>query len=111
MTSLSDTAVWVSIALAGAGTQAIRWAFVIGVRPTARIPDVVLRALRLIPAAVLAALAAPAFVRPGGGWEVPWENLRLMAGVIAALAAWRTRNVLATIAAGMAALWLLTWLT
>ena len=110
MTALSETVVWVTIVLAGLGTQAIRWSFVVAVPPAARIPDVVLRALRLIPAAVLAALAAPAFVRPGGGWEVPWENLRLMAGLIAALAAWRTRNVLATIAAGMAALWLLTWL-
>lgn len=111
MTVLSNTDVWLAIALAGAGTQAIRWAFVVTARPTARIPDPVLRALRLIPAAVLAALAAPAFVRPEGGWEAPWENLRLIAGLVAGLAAWKTRNVLATIAAGMAALWLLTWLT
>ena len=35
------------------------------------------------------------------------QNLRLLAGTLAALVAWRTRNVLATIAAGMGALWIL----
>ena len=110
MTALSDTAVWVAIVLAGAGTQAIRWSFIVAVGPTAQIPDVVLRALRLIPAAVLAALVAPAFVRPGGAWVVPWQNEHLIAGLVAALVAGRTRNVLATIAAGMMVLWLLTWL-
>jgi branched-subunit amino acid transport protein len=58
---------------------------------------------------VLAALVAPALVRPGGGWEVPWENIRLIAGLAAGVVAWRTRNVVATIATGMAVLWLLTW--
>ena len=31
--------------------------------------------------------------------------------VIAGAVAWRTKNVLATVAAGMAALWFVTWLT
>ena len=37
-------------------------------------------------------------------------NLRLPAGLLAALVAWRTRNVLLTITAGMVALWLMQWL-
>ena len=107
--TMSDAALWTAIGLAGFGTQAIRWAFVVSIRQTARIPDVVMRGLRLVPAAVLAALVAPALVRPDGGWEVPWENIRLIAGLGAAAVAWRTRNVMATIATGMVVLWLLTW--
>ncbi len=106
---MSDAAIWVAIGLAGFGTQAIRLAFVVTIRQTTRIPPVALRALRLVPAAVLAALAAPALVRPDGPYEMPWENLRLLAGLLAGAVAWRTRNVVATIAAGMTALWLLTW--
>ena len=34
---------------------------------------------------------------------------RLLAGVVAGLVAWRTRNVTVTFLAGMAALWLLSW--
>ena len=33
-------------------------------------------------------------------------NPRLLAGIIAALVAWRTRNTMLTILAGMAALWI-----
>jgi branched-subunit amino acid transport protein len=35
-------------------------------------------------------------------------NARLIAGVIAALVAWRTKNVVLTIAIGMIALWVLS---
>lgn len=107
--TMSDAALWTAIGLAGLGTQAIRWLFAVALGRTVRIPEVVLRGLRLVPAAVLAALVAPALVRPGAGWEVPWENTRLLAGVVAGLVAWKTRNVVATIAAGMGALWLLDW--
>jgi branched-subunit amino acid transport protein len=110
VTTLSDATIWTAILLAGAGTQVIRWSFVLAVSSKTHLPDVVGRALRLIPSAVLAALLIPALVRPGGTFEVPWSNLRLIAALVAALVAWRTRNVVATIAVGMGVLWLLTWL-
>lgn len=111
MTSLSDATIWTTILLAGAGTQLIRWSFVLAISSKTRLPDVAMRALRLIPSAVLSALLIPALVRPGGSFEAPWSNLRLMAALVAALVAWRTRNVVATIVVGMGVLWLLTWLT
>ena len=111
MTSLSDATIWVTILLAGAGTQVIRWSFVATMSRRTRIPDIAMRALRLIPSAVLAALLAPALIRPDGPYEVPWSNLRLLAALVAAAVAWRTQNVVATITTGMGALWLLTWLT
>ena len=111
MTTISTTSIWIVIVLAGIGTQAIRWSFLATLGENSHIPDLAMRALRLIPAAVLAALVLPALIRPGGSFEFPWENLRLLAGVGAALVAWKTHNVMATIATGMGLLWLLTWLT
>ena len=106
MTSLSPLDIWVVMVVAAVGNLVLRYSF-IGLlnRSLDEIPDLARRALRLIPAAVLAALIAPALTHPGGGLDL-W-NERLLAGVIAALVAWRTKNVLATISVGMAALWLL----
>jgi branched-subunit amino acid transport protein len=71
------------------------------------IPIVVQRALRFVPPAVLSAIVAPELLMPGGEFNLSLDNARLLAGVIAMLVAWRTKNVLATIAAGMVALWVL----
>jgi branched-subunit amino acid transport protein len=71
------------------------------------IPIVIQRALRFVPPAVLSAIVAPELLMPGGEFNLSLGNARLLAGVIAMLVAWRTKNVLATIAAGMIALWVL----
>ncbi len=71
------------------------------------IPLVVQRALRFVPPAVLSAIIAPELLMPGGQFDVSPGNARLIAGVIATLVAWRTKNVLLTIAVGMIALWVL----
>lgn len=65
------------------------------------------QALRFVPFAVLSALILPELLRPAGALDISLGNLRLIAGVIAILVAWRTRNVLLTIVAGMGALWIL----
>ena len=44
---------------------------------------------------------------PGGTLDLTLGNPRLIAGVIAALVAWRTHNTLLSIAAGMILLWVL----
>jgi branched-subunit amino acid transport protein len=72
------------------------------------IPVVVQRALRFVPPAVLSAIIAPELLMPGGEFNLSLANARLLAGVIATLVAWRTKNVLLTIAAGMIALWVLS---
>jgi len=43
----------------------------------------------------------------GGALNLSLGNDRLLAGLVGLLVAWRTRNVLWTVAAGMVALWLL----
>ncbi len=72
------------------------------------IPPLVQRGLKYVPPAVLSAIIFPELFRPQGALDVSWGNARLLAGVVATLVAWRTRNVLWTIAAGMAVFWLLS---
>jgi branched-subunit amino acid transport protein len=56
---------------------------------------------------VMAALVLPALVNVNGAIDLSLGNERLLAGALAAFVAWRTRQVLLTLAVGMAALWLL----
>ncbi len=73
-------------------------------------PEVVTRALRYVPPAVLSAIIFPEVLLRDGVFVTPWANPRLLAGLVAAVVAWRTRNVLLTIAIGMLAFWVLGWL-
>jgi branched-subunit amino acid transport protein len=98
--------IWVTIVIAGLLTFAIRLSFIIllgRVEPAPWFRN----ALRYVPAAVLSAIAAPELLSPGGLVNASLGNSRLLAGGIAIAVAWRTKNVLLTIAAGMAALALL----
>jgi len=64
--------------------------------------------LRFVPVAVLSAIVALQVFIPSGQLDLSLvENHRLQASVLAILVAWRTRNMLLTIAVGMAALWIL----
>lgn len=71
------------------------------------LPPWLLRALRYVPAAVLSAIILPELLLSGGALDISLGNERLLAGLVGILVAWRTRNVLWTVAAGMVALWLL----
>ncbi len=98
---MSQTArLWLTIALAGAGTFLARLSFLGVAHRMADPPIGVQRVLRMIPPAALAALVLPAFVRPEGGFDL--TQPRLFAGLIATAVAFRTKNVLLTLAVGMA---------
>jgi branched-subunit amino acid transport protein len=60
--------------------------------------------LRFVPPAVLTAIIFPELLLPNGTLDISLGNERLLAGLIAALVAWRSGNIVATIIAGMAAL-------
>lgn len=68
-----------------------------------QLPDTALRALRYVPLAVLTAIIVPAILMPGGDIDLRPENTYLVGGIIAALVAWRTKNLLLTIIVGMGA--------
>jgi branched-subunit amino acid transport protein len=100
------TTFWWVMIIAGLATFAIRLSFILligerDVAPWAR------RALRLVPPAVLTAIIVPEMLLLGGNLDLSLGNERLLAGGLAALLAWRTRNVVLTIVVGMLALWLL----
>ena len=65
------------------------------------------RGLRFVPPAVLSAIILPELVQPAGQLNLSLGNVRLLAGLLAMLVAWRTRNVLLTVGAGMVGLWIL----
>jgi branched-subunit amino acid transport protein len=67
------------------------------------LPDIILRSLKYIPAAVLSAIIAPAVFMPdGSSLDFSLGNSYLLAGAAAALISWRTKNLLLTILLGMA---------
>jgi branched-subunit amino acid transport protein len=67
--------------------------------------------LRYVPPAILGALIAPEIFMLGDSLNASPDNPRLWAALMALLVAGLTRSVLATIGAGMAALWLMqVWL-
>ena len=97
--------VWTAIVLAGIGTFAMRASFLAAAHRLAADPPAVQRVLRQIPPAALAAIVAPALLRPEGAFDL--LHPRFAAGVLAAVVAWRTRSVALTLLVGMAALVLL----
>ena len=99
---------WLTLLAMGLVTYAIRLSL-IGVLGDWQAPPFVTRALRFVPPAVLSAIILPELLWPNDTLDLSLTNARLLAGLLAGLVAWRTKNVLATIAVGMAALWILQW--
>jgi branched-subunit amino acid transport protein len=103
---MSTTSLWLLFIITGLGTFLQRFLFIYLFGKSA-MPDWLIRALRFVPAAALAALVFPALTHPTGHLDLSLHNFRLMAGLGGAIVAWKTRNVLLTILTGMVLLWLL----
>jgi branched-subunit amino acid transport protein len=99
---------WLTMLAAGLLTFLIRYSF-IGTAGRVNPPDWFRRMLRFVPIAALTALVWPDLLMPAGEVDLSFANPRLLAGVIAALVAWRSRNIFLTIGVGMLALWGLQW--
>ena len=97
--------IWVAIVLSGVGTYAMRASFLVFAHRLADVPPGVQRLLRQIPPAALAAIVVPALLRPEG--TVDLTHPRFAAGLLAAAVAWRTKNIAATLAVGIAVVMLL----
>jgi branched-subunit amino acid transport protein len=74
------------------------------------LPKPVLRALKYVPPAILAAIIVPELLFREDQLYIALDNSYLVAGIFAALVAWRTKNLLLTIVLGMAAMWGWRWL-
>ena len=103
---MSQGWLWVTITVVGLLTWGLRLSFIVFMGKM-QVSLIVQRGLRFVPIAVLSALIAPALFFKGGSLDVSLSNIRLIAGILAILVAWRTKNVLLTIFSGMACLLIL----
>jgi branched-subunit amino acid transport protein len=98
--------IWLIIIAIGVITYATRLSFIL-VFGGMEMPRNVSRALRFVPAAVLSAIIFPELLIREGSLYLSAGNERLLAGLLAFLVAWFTKNTLLTILAGMAVLFIL----
>jgi branched-subunit amino acid transport protein len=100
---------WIVIVAVGALNYLSRLSF-IALFAHLEIPPLVARALRFVPSTMLTAIVVPAIVFTAPGTlAFSYTNPKLVAGLVAALIAWRSRSATATMAGGMVALWIAQW--
>jgi branched-subunit amino acid transport protein len=104
---VSEGGLWLVIIGGMLATYTTRLSFILLVPPE-RMPGWFRRGLRFVAPAVLAGLVATDLIGTADTLNLTPGNLRLIAGVVAAIVAWRTRNAWVTILTGMVALWLLS---
>jgi branched-subunit amino acid transport protein len=97
------------IIASGLMTFAARFSM-IGIFGNRQLPAILKRLLAYIPAAALSALILPDILLVDGQFRL-LANAEIPAFIIAAIVAYRYRSIIATIATGMAALWLIEALT
>ena len=107
---MSNSLIWLMIICMGLVTYLERGSFVLFLGQR-KFPPKLEKSLRLVPPAVLAALVTPAFLFREDVIDISLGNHRLLAGIVAALAAWWSKNVVVTILVGMMSLWLMQYLS
>jgi branched-subunit amino acid transport protein len=100
---------WLAILAVSVAAFALRGAFIVLADPH-RFPHAFRQALKFVPPAVLAAIVALGLAFPAGHVELSLHNLRLVAGLVAIVAAMFVRGTIATLVIGMGVLWALQWL-
>jgi branched-subunit amino acid transport protein len=94
---------WLIMLAGGLLTYAMRLSFIV-MWGKFQVPSWLQRALRFVPPAVLTAIIFPEMLLPSGQLDLSLANARVIAGALAALVAWRTRNIVLTILVGMGVL-------
>lgn len=103
---MSETAqFWLLIVVLALGTWAMR-ALPIMLHGHVPHPPWLARLLRHVPVAALTALVVPAALYLHAGNNYAFAPDRTLAAIVALAVAWRTKNTLATLAAGMGTLWI-----
>lgn len=97
---------WITIIIAGVMTYLIRLSFIF-LFTRLVLPNWLKLALRFIPPAVLTAIIFSEILFIQGSIQINIGNTRLIAGLVAVIVAWRTKNAIMTITIGMATLWFL----
>lgn len=103
---MSNIQLIMTILIIGMGTFIFRFSFIF-LYGKMKLPQWVHRAMRFVPPAVLSALIFPAILIRDQELWLSLENPRLLAGMVAIAIAWRTKNLLLTIASGLGIFWLI----
>lgn len=98
--------IWLVFLLGGLLTFAMRFSFIYAFGRV-RVPPALHRALRFVPPAVLSAIIFPEVLLTDGRVHAGAGDHRLAAAAVSVAVALWTRKVLPTIAAGMAALFIM----
>lgn len=101
--------IWLVLLIGGLITFLTRFSFIY-LFGRFQIPETVRKALHYVPPAVLSAIVFPELLLNDGLLNLSFGNFRLLAGLVAVLVAWFSKNTLVTILAGMAALFLLQFI-
>ena len=101
--------IWIVMLIGGLITFTIRFSFIY-MFGKFHIPETIRKALHYVPPAVLSAIVFPELLLPNGTLNFSFSNYRLLAGLVAMMVAWWTKNILITILVGMIALFALQWL-
>ncbi len=100
--------IWLIILAAGLLTYAIRLSFII-LWGKVSVPERLVSGLKFVPPAVLSALIFPDLFLNQGHLDVSLSNLRLIAGLLTIIIAWKTRSALLSIFTGFLVLVVLEW--
>ncbi len=103
---MNDVELWVTIVLAALVTFALRYV-PMKLLEKQRLAPWLERALRYVPAATLSGLVFPALLLQNNKLALSFANDRLIAGLLAIVLAYFSRNAVLTIVGGLAALWVL----
>jgi len=98
--------IWLVMLLGGLITFGMRFSLIY-LFGRLHIPETMRKALHYVPPAVLSAIIFPELFLHDQELHIALDNFRLLAGLVAVLVAWFSKNTLLTIIAGMLALFLL----
>lgn len=71
------------------------------------VPTWLNRWLKYVPVAILTALIVPSLLLPQGYLDISLQNHYLIAGIAAAIVAYKSRNIIATLGIGMSIMFIL----
>ena len=97
--------IWLLMVLCGAATFLSRFLLFSEIAPK-KLPHWLSEAMGFVPVAILTAIIVPAVLMPEGSIMLE-GNWRILAAIIAGIVALTSRNVIATLTAGLVSLWLL----
>ncbi len=103
---MNDVQLWITILLAALVSFLLRY-LPMKLLEKQRLAPWLERALRYVPAATLSGLVFPALLLKNNQLVLSFSNDRLIAGIIAAVIAYFSRNAIFTILGGLVALWIL----